>query len=136
VTVGAPFDPAHVIGLFGEKITEIGDKDEVEVSLAGRPFRVRRTFLEDVKRQNLENHLKTLQKALLIFHSPIDDTVDIENAYHIFAAANQPKSFISLAGADHLLTEAGDAAYVAHLISTWADHYLDVAVEDKASRLL
>ena len=130
VTIGAPFDPAHVIGLFGEKITEIDDKDEVEVSLAGRPFRVRRTFLEDVKRQNLENHLKTLQKALLIFHSPIDDTVDIENANLIFAAANHPKSFISLAGADHLLTEAGDAAYVAHLISTWADHYLDVAVEE------
>ena len=130
VTIGAPFDPAHVIGLFGEKITEIDDKDEVEVSLAGRPFRVRRTFLEDVKRQNLENHLKTLQKALLIFHSPIDDTVDIENANLIFAAANHPKSFISLAGADHLLAEAGDAAYVAHLISTWADHYLDVAVEE------
>jgi pimeloyl-ACP methyl ester carboxylesterase len=129
VTLGAPFDPAHVVGLFGEKITEIGDKDEVEVSLTGRHFRVRRTFLEDVKRQNLENHLRALQKALLIFHSPIDDTVDIENANHIFAAANHPKSFISLAGADHLLSEAGHAAYVARLISSWADHYLDVTVE-------
>jgi putative redox protein len=73
----------------------------------------------------LENHLKTLQRALLIFHSPIDETVDIENANHIFAAANHPKSLISLAGADHLMSETGDAAYVAHLIASWADRYLD-----------
>jgi pimeloyl-ACP methyl ester carboxylesterase len=134
VTVGAPFDPAHVIGLFGEKIAEIGDKDDVEVTLTGRHFRVRRAFLEDVKKQNLENHLKRLQKALLIFHSPIDDTVDIENANHIFAAANHPKSFISLAGADHLLSEAGDAAYVAHLIMSWADHYFEKTVETGHAR--
>jgi fermentation-respiration switch protein FrsA (DUF1100 family) len=135
VTIGAPFDPAHVVGLFGEKIAEIGDNDEVEVTLAGRPFRVRRTFLEDVKKQNLENHLKTLQRALLIFHSPIDDTVDIENANHIFAAANHPKSLISLAGADHLLSETDDAAYVAHLIASWADRYLDRPAESGRLRI-
>ena len=129
VTVGAPFDPAHVVGLFGEKIAEFGDKDEVEVTLAGRHFRVRRTFLEDVNRQNLEDHLKSLRQALLIFHSPTDDTVDIDNANHIFAAAKHPKSFISLAGADHLLSKASDAAYVARLISSWADHYLDMAAD-------
>jgi alpha-beta hydrolase superfamily lysophospholipase len=128
-TIGAPFDPAHVVGLFGEKIAKIGDKDEVEVTLVGRRFRVRRTFLEDVNKQNLEGHLKDLHKALLIFHSPTDDTVAIDNANHIFAAAKHPKSFISLAGADHLLSKANDAAYVSHLISSWADHYLDVAVE-------
>jgi putative redox protein len=134
VTVGAPFDPAHVVGLFAEKIAETDDEDEVEVTLAGRHFRVRRTFLEDVKKQNLENHLKALQKALLLFHSPIDDTVAIDNANHIFAVANHPKSFISLAGADHLLSETGDAAYVAHLIASWADRYLDVTVETGQAR--
>ena len=135
VTVGAPFDPARVVGLFGEKIKEIGDKDEVEVTLAGRHFQVRHTFLEDVNKQNLEGHLKGLHKALLVFHSPTDDTVDINNANHIFTAAKHPKSFISLAGADHLLSEASDAAYVAHLISSWADHYLDTAVETGQARI-
>jgi alpha/beta superfamily hydrolase len=133
VTIGAPFDPAHVIGLFGQKISEIGPKDEIEVTLAGRSFRVRRTFLEDVNRQNLEGHLKGLNKALLIFHSPDDDTVGIDNASHIFAAARHPKSFISLARADHLLSKASDAAYVAHLIASWADRYLDMSLPGRQS---
>src|ERR1700729_419957 len=54
VTIAAPFDPAHVIGLFGEKVAEIGSKDEVEVSLAGRPFRIRRAPLDDIAPQNLK----------------------------------------------------------------------------------
>ena len=129
VTIGAPFDPAHVVGLFGERITEIGDEDEVEVTLAGRAFRVRRAFLDDVNKQHLAEHLKSLHKALLVFHSPTDDTVGIDNASHIFAAAKHPKSFISLAGADHLISKASDAAYVAHVVSSWADRYLDMAVD-------
>lgn len=129
VTIGAPFDPAHVIGLFGERVAEIGDKDEVEVTLAGRAFRVRRAFLDDVNEQHLAEHLKSLHKALLVFHSPTDDTVGIDNASHIFAAAKHPKSFISLAGADHLISKASDAAYVARVISSWADRYLDMAVD-------
>ncbi len=129
VTIAAPFDPAHVVGLFGEKIAEIVDKDEVEVTLAGRPFKVRRSFLEDVNRQNLDEHIGRLHKALLVFHSPTDDTVGIDNASHIFTAAKHPKSFISLAGADHLISSAGDAVYVARVIASWADRYLDMAVD-------
>jgi uncharacterized OsmC-like protein/alpha/beta superfamily hydrolase len=129
VTIAAPFDPAHVVGLFGERIAEIGDKDEIEVTLAGRPFRVRRSFLDDINQQNLGERVSALHKALLIFHSPTDDTVGIDNASYIFIAAKHPKSFISLAGADHLLSRAGDAAYVARVISAWADRYLDMAVD-------
>jgi len=129
VTLAAPFDPAHVVGLFGEKIAEIGDKDEVEVTLAGRPFKVRKSFLEDVNQQNLGEHIGRLHKALLVFHSPTDDTVGIDNASRIFTAAKHPKSFISLAGADHLISKAGDAAYVARVIASWADRYLDMAVD-------
>jgi putative redox protein len=129
VTIAAPFDPAHVVGLFGEKIAEIGSKDEVEVTLAGRPFKVRRSFLEDINRQNLGEHIVRLHKALLVFHSPTDDTVGIDNASHIFIAAKHPKSFISLAGADHLISSAGDAVYVARVIASWADRYLDLVAD-------
>jgi len=129
VTIAAPFDPAHVVGLFGEKVAEFGDKEEVEVTLAGRPFRVRRSFLDDINKQNLSERVATLHKALLLFHSPTDDTVGIDNASHIFIAAKHPKSFISLAGADHLISKASDAAYVARVISAWADRYLDMAVD-------
>ncbi|MFY9762047.1 MAG: alpha/beta fold hydrolase [Xanthobacteraceae bacterium] len=129
-TIAAPFDPAHVIGLFGQRVQEIGDKEDVEVTIAGRPFKVRRSFLEDAKQQNLAERVGALRKALLIFHSPTDDTVGIDNASHIFLAAKHPKSFISLAGADHLLSRASDAVYVALVISAWADRYLDMAVDD------
>ncbi len=129
VTIAAPSDPAHVVGLFGERIAELDNKDEVEVTLAGRPFRIRRALLDDIAQQNLKPLIADLHKALLIFHSPTDDTVGIDNASEIFLAAKHPKSFISLTGADHLISRSSDAAYVARVIAAWADRYLDMAVD-------
>src|SRR5215813_1716902 len=126
VTIAAPSDPAHVAGLFKDRLDEIGARGEVEVTLAGRPFRIRRTFLDDVARQKLTERIGNLGKALLIFHSPTDDVVGIDNASHIFMAARHPKSFVSLAGADHLLSRRSDAAYVANVIRAWAERYLDL----------
>ena len=97
--------------------------------LAGRPFRIKREFLDDVAEQRIKEHLATLRKALLVFHSPTDDIVGIENASRIFAAAKHPKSFVSLAGADHLLSKKSDAVYVANVIAAWAERYLDQPAE-------
>jgi putative redox protein len=126
VTVAAPFDPAHVVGLFGDRVEDIKTKGEVEVTLAGRPFRVRRALLDDIAEQKIAARLAELRKALLVFHSPTDETVGIDNASRIFTTAKHPKSFISLAGADHLLRRPSDAAYVAHVIAAWAERYLDM----------
>ncbi len=126
VTIAAPSDPAHVTGLFKDRLEEIGERGEVEVALAGRPFRIRRAFLDDVAEQNLKERIANLRKALLIFHSPTDETVGIDNASEIFLAAKHPKSFVSLAGADHLLSRRSDAAYVANVIAAWAERYLDM----------
>jgi uncharacterized OsmC-like protein/alpha/beta superfamily hydrolase len=131
VTIAAPFDPAHVTGLFSGNLPVPGTDDQVEVSIAGRPFRVRRAMLEDISQHNLSARIHDLRKALLVFHAPTDDTVGIDNASHIFLAAKHPKSFISLAGADHLLSGPGDAVYVAHVIAAWAERYLDMAVDDR-----
>jgi uncharacterized OsmC-like protein/alpha-beta hydrolase superfamily lysophospholipase len=125
VTIAAPFDPAHVTHLFKDKLDAIGTEGEVEVALAGRPFRIRREFLDDVAQHKLTEHIGGLHKALLIFHAPTDDTVGVENAAQIFTAAKHPKSFISLAGADHLLTKRSDAVYVANVLAAWAERYLD-----------
>jgi putative redox protein len=127
VTIAAPSDPSHVTHLFKDKLYAIGEHGEVEVALAGRSFRIRREFLNDVAEQMLTDKIARLRKALLIFHSPTDDTVGIENATHIFIAAKHPKSFVSLAGADHLLTKPGDAVYVANVLAAWAERYLDAA---------
>ena len=126
VTIGAPSDPGHVVGLFKDSVADIHERGEVEVTLAGRPFRIRREFLEDIAEQRLTDQIANLRRALLIFHSPTDDTVGIENAGRIFAAAKHPKSFVSLADADHLLSRRGDAIYVAHVVAAWAKRYLDM----------
>jgi uncharacterized OsmC-like protein/alpha-beta hydrolase superfamily lysophospholipase len=133
VTIAAPFDPAHVTGLFRDRVAEIGEKGEVEVTLAGRSFRIRRALLDDIAEQKLSDHIGNLRKALLVFHSPTDDTVGIDNASHVFTTAKHPKSFISLAGADHLLSRASDAVYVAHVIAAWAERYLEMAPDADAA---
>jgi uncharacterized OsmC-like protein/esterase/lipase len=125
VTIAAPYDPSHVVGLFKEHVDKIKEQGEVEVALAGRSFRIKREFLDDVAEKKLNECLATLRKALLVFHSPTDDLVGIENASHIFSAAKHPKSFVSLAGADHLLSSKSDAVYVANVIAAWAERYLD-----------
>ena len=127
VTIAAPSDPAHVLGLFKDRLEDIDQRGEVEVALAGRSFRIRRSFVDDVSEQNLKPRIAELRKALLIFHSPTDERVGIENASEIFSAAKHPKSFVSLAGADHLLGRRSDAAYVANVIAAWAERYLDMA---------
>ena len=133
VTIAAPSDPAHVTGLFKDRIEDIRKHGKAEVSLAGRPFPISIEFLDDIAEHNLMAHVTKLHKALLIMHAPTDDTVGIDNATHIFVAAKHPKSFVSLAGADHLLTDKRDAGYVADVIAAWGSRYLDpVAPEQTA----
>jgi uncharacterized OsmC-like protein/fermentation-respiration switch protein FrsA (DUF1100 family) len=125
VTIAAPSDPAHVAGLFKEQIGTIRDKGEAEVTLAGRPFTVRREFLDDIAEQMLLDRIAHLHKALLVFHSPTDELVGIDNATRIFVTAKHPKSFVSLSGADHLVSKRSDAVYVANVIASWAERYFD-----------
>jgi putative redox protein len=126
-TIAAPSDPGHVTGLFKDQVADIRAEGEREVLLAGRPFRIRREFLDDVAEQNLLAQVKDLGKALLVLHSPTDHTVGIDNATRIFLAARHPKSFVSLADADHLLTRRRDALYAAHVIAAWAERYVEAA---------
>ena len=133
VTIAAPSDPAHVTHLFKDRIEDIRQQGEVQVSLAGRPFRIKREFIDDVAEQSRTAKIATLHKALLVMHSPTDDTVGIDNATHIFVAAKHPKSFVSLAGADHLLSQRRDSTYVADVIAAWAERYVEPAVAGSAA---
>jgi putative redox protein len=124
-TVGAPADPAHVAHLLAEAKPEIEARGEAEVVLAGRSFRIQKHFLDDIAGQNLHEILGSLRKALLVFHAPRDETVGIDNAGEIFAAAKHPKSFVSLDDADHLLSRKADAVYVGAVLAAWASRYVD-----------
>lgn len=124
VTLGAPFDPGHVMHHFEGQLHAIEQGGEAEVELAGRRFRIRKQFLDDLRSQKIADAVAGLRKALLVMHAPRDETVGIRNANEIFSAARHPKSFISLDGADHLLRRREDAVYVAAVIAAWASRYL------------
>jgi uncharacterized OsmC-like protein/fermentation-respiration switch protein FrsA (DUF1100 family) len=130
VTIAAPSDPAHVTGLFKEQIEDIRKQGKVEVSLAGRPFTITREFLDDIAEHGLMARVTTMRKAILVMHAPTDDTVSIDNATRIFLSAKHPKSFVSLAGADHLLNQKRDSDYVADVIAAWASRYIEPAAAE------
>lgn len=124
VTIAAPAEPAHVTHLFEDKIDEMESEGQAEVNIGGRPFVLKKQFLDDLQEQNNKDIIKNLRKPLLVMHSPQDKIVSIENAAKIYERAFHPKSFISLDGADHLLSNRKDSAYVAKIISAWVDRYL------------
>lgn len=124
VTLGAPFDPAHVLHQLGDQVEKVRREGQAEVTIGGRPFEVSSAFLDAVEGHDQAARLAHLKRALLVMHAPTDTTVGIENAGQIFTAAKHPKSFASLDHADHLLTRPEDAAYAAQLIAAWAEHYL------------
>ena len=124
ITLGAPADASHVAKQFGCDLDAIERDGEARVSLAGRPFTIKRQFLEDIRSTSVE-HLARLDAALLVMHSPLDDTVSIDQAERIYRAAKHPKSFVSLDNADHLLTRSADAEYVASLIAPWSARFLE-----------
>lgn len=127
VTIGAPAEPAHVAHHMADARAEIEARGEAEVLLVGRPFRIKKQFLEDIEARKLEGDIGGLRKALLVFHAPRDTIVGIDNAARIFQAAKHPKSFVSLDGADHLLSKHEDAIYVAQVTAAWAERYLGPA---------
>jgi putative redox protein len=124
-TIGAPCHPEHVAHLFGEKLDDIEEAGEAHVTLAGREFTVTRKFLDDIRGANMKKVLGELKKPLMVFHSPTDETVGIENARLIYDSARHPKNFISLDGADHLLTDREDAEFVADMLGAWVPRYVD-----------
>jgi putative redox protein len=122
-TIGAPADADHVRRQFIEHVPEIEETGLARVQLSGRPFTIKKQFLEDIEGRALDDVVHTLKAALLICHSPVDQTVAIENATRLFVDARHPKSFLSLDHADHLLSRAQDAHFAADVIGAWAARY-------------
>ncbi|MCT4706717.1 bifunctional alpha/beta hydrolase/OsmC family protein [Enterobacteriaceae bacterium H11S18] len=129
-TIGAPAEPAHVLKQLGGKLDDIRGQGVATVQLAGRPFTIKKQFLDDVEQFQLQGQLRSLNKALLILHSPRDTTVSVDQAERLYTSARHPKSFISLDDADHLLSSKQDARYAANCIASWAERYMPAIVAD------
>jgi len=116
-TIGAPAEPVHVRHLLSS--ADFDDNDTAEVSIGGRPFRIGKQFMD----HNLADDIASMRTPLMIFHSPVDSIVGIDNAEKIYKAARHPKSFVSLGDADHLVSDAADARFLGHVLSAWAGYY-------------
>jgi putative redox protein len=130
VTIGTPSSPAHVKKLILSHEEDISKTGVAEVNIGGRNFTIKKQFLDDLEETNMEQVLQKLRKALLVAHAPQDNVVGIDNAAEIFVAARHPKSFVSLDGADHLLSDTADSTYLGNLIAVWARRYIDMRVTE------
>ena len=130
-TVGSPANPDHVTHLFRSKLDEIEANGKAEVNIGGRSFTLKKQFVEDLRKHQLEDQLPDLEKALLFMHSPQDTTVSISNAEVLYKASRHPKSFVSLQGADHLLSNPDDAEYAGKVIAQWAARYIPLPEDPK-----
>jgi uncharacterized OsmC-like protein/alpha/beta superfamily hydrolase len=131
VTIGSPAEPTHVRHLFNSKLPTIEESGEAEVNIGGRPFKIKKQFIDDLEENNLSEIVKKLKIPYLILHSPQDKIVEISNAAQLYNSAFHPKSFISLDGADHLLSNKTDALYTADVISTWMTRYFPEETEEE-----
>lgn len=129
VTIGAPSMPSHVRHLFTDSVEEIEENGVANVTIGGRPFQISKSFVDDLEQKPLAAFLKKLRKSLLIMHSPQDEIVEISNAADIYNAAHHPKSFISLDGATHLISNPQDSEYIAEVIGSWSKRYVLVEEE-------
>ncbi len=123
-TIGAPANVEHVLHQVRGDVAAIAREGSGPVTIGGRQFEITRDFVAHLHDVDLAQEVGELGRPLMILHSPTDQLVGIENAARLFAAARHPKSFISLAGADHLLLEQADADFAAAVIAVWAERYL------------
>ena len=131
VTIGSPSYPEHVTHLLRDKREEIEKNGCAKVSIAGREFTIKKQFLDDLQSQEHVPVIKNLRKALLVMHSPQDNIVGIDNAANIYKLAKHPKSYITLDGADHMLTNKDDANYAGNVIASWVKRYIEFPKIDK-----
>ena len=122
-TIGSPASPDHILHMLEDRLDEIAASDDgVTITLAGRDFIFKQSFIDDVRNYDLD--IEKMGKALMVLHAPLDSTVSINQATKIFTAARHPKSFNSLDQSDHLLSSAEDASYAATIIASWATRFI------------
>ena len=134
-TIGSPSTAQHVEHLFQAGADLIAKQGEATIGIGGRQFLIKKQMLEDINLYNSTDQIKNLNAALIVFHSPIDNIVSIDQAAEIYQAARHPKSFISLDNADHLLSKASDANYVGATLAAWASRYLEIDEFENQSNL-
>lgn len=128
-TIGSPADADHILHILDDRHEELESKGQVDVKIGGLSYTITNDFVEDIRQQNVKDEVRRLGKALLVMHSPLDDTVSIDQASELFMRAKHPKSFVTLDNADHLLSDPADSRYAANVLTAWVSRYLDMTLQ-------
>lgn len=128
-TIGSPADADHILHILEGRHDELEAEGQVDVHIGGQSYTITNAFVEDISQQNVKDEVRNLGKALLVMHSPLDDTVSIDQASELFMRARHPKSFVTLDNADHLLSKTADARYAANVLAGWVSRYLDTPMQ-------
>jgi putative redox protein len=117
--IAAPSTAGHVRGLFEGAEAEIDRTGSAWVRIGGRSFPISAEFLDDLDRHEVERRTAELGRPLLVLH-PVDDrVVAVTEGERIFTTARQPKAFVPLLDADHLLTSRRASAETVNLLVDW-----------------
>ena len=134
VTIGAPFQPSHVVHLFEDERDTIREQGSAQVDLGGRNLQIRQELMSDLESHDLTGCIRELHRPLLVMHSPTDNTVGIDNASEIFSTARHPRNFISLEGSDHLMVDRAQTSRAADIIAAWSAVYLPAGPDGAAAQ--
>ncbi|MFW6368763.1 MAG: alpha/beta fold hydrolase [Spirochaetota bacterium] len=92
-TIGAPADPSHVTQLLSCGLDEVKATGKGTVKIAGREFLIRRDFIDALEATNMQSVVGEMKRPVLFFHSPVDQTVGIENAASLFWVRRTSEEF-------------------------------------------
>jgi alpha-beta hydrolase superfamily lysophospholipase len=117
--IAAPSTAAHVRRLFNGVEAEIDRIGNVAVRIGGRSFPISARFLADLERHEVERRTAELGRPLLVLHPVDDEVVAVTEGERIFSLARQPKAFVPLLAADHLLTSRRASAESVSVLAGW-----------------
>ncbi len=121
VSIATPAFPDQIQKLFQGAADKSGNST---IHIGGAPFRISQEFWEEIVQKPIKGVLKGMKKSLLLMHSPQDEVVGVENSLELFDQAEHPKSFISLEGADHLISDLKDSEYIGEVVAAWSKRFV------------
>lgn len=122
-TIGAPAHEKYLRQILDE---DMHDEDYAEIVYDTYDFKIGLELLDALDEKQMQQRMKGLGKALLLMHAPQDEYVSVDGAAELYTWARHPKSFVSLDGGDHFLSNSKDSLYVGNLIAAWVGRYLDL----------
>lgn len=119
ITIAAPSKPVHVLHHFGDALKRLEEDTPANITVAGAKYLMKPHFIDDARNHDTKILFKKITKPVLIFSVMSDEIVETYNAKEINEWVSGKSKIVSLATADHLITDVSDARFVTDQIIQW-----------------